>query len=537
MKKKLIEGILSLMILLSNGLCINAIDIGNAMNGWQYINGYWQYYNNSTEPLRSQWYKTGPYWHYSDGNGNMVTGLQNIGATYYLFDNNGAMLTGWRNIGEWYYFNADGSMATNRWVGNYYLGNDGKMLRNQWVANYYVDGNGKWVPNASSLQWKYIDGHWMYINTQTNEPLRSQWYKTGSYWHYSDEKGYMLTGSQNINGTGYLFDNNGAMLTGWRNIGEWYYFNADGSMATNRWVGNYYLGSDGKMLRNQWVDKYYVDGNGKWVANASLLQWQYIDGHWCYVNTQTNDRIKKQWYKTGSFWHYFDENGYSVTGWKQIDGSWYCFDNNGAMETNCWSGNYYLNGDGRMATNQWIGDYHVGADGAWDNITPTYYSQRDPRWASATYNGYTLQSTGCVPTSVAMAVDGILHNGITPTIAADYLVTTGEFAGRKHGGSGLAIKYGAEHWGLRTTGIDSYDKLLDCLNSGDIVVFQVGAGTFTSRGSTHAIVLFGNSNGSTHVYDPWNAHNGWYSISMIWNQKSTNSYDLTGGYVGYGIYK
>ena len=180
MKKKLIEGILSLMILLSNGLCINAIDIGNAMNGWQYINGYWRYYNNSTEPLRSQWYKTGPYWHYSDGNGNMVTGLQNIGATYYLFDNNGAMLTGWRNIGEWYYFNVDGSMATNRWVGNYYLGNDGKMLRNQWVANYYVDGNGKWVPNASSLQWKYIDGHWMYINTQTNEPLRSQWYKTGS---------------------------------------------------------------------------------------------------------------------------------------------------------------------------------------------------------------------------------------------------------------------------------------------------------------------------------------------------------------------
>ena len=169
--------------------------------------------------------------------------------------------------------------------------------------------------------------------------------------------------------------------------------------------------------------------------------------------------------------------------------------------------------------------------------TPTYYSQRDPRWAGATYNGYNLQSTGCVPTSVAMVVDGILHNGVTPNIMADYLVTTGEFAGRKHGGSGLAIRYGAEHWGLKTIGIGDYGTLVNCLNAGNIVVFQVGAGTFTSRGSTHAIVLFRNSDGNTYVYDPWNAHNGWYSISMIWNQRSTNSYDLTGGYVGYGIYK
>lgn len=169
--------------------------------------------------------------------------------------------------------------------------------------------------------------------------------------------------------------------------------------------------------------------------------------------------------------------------------------------------------------------------------TPTYYSQRDPRWAGETYNGYNLQSTGCVPTAVAMVVDGILHNGVTPNIMADYLVTTGEFAGRKHGGSGLAIRYGAEHWGLKTTGIGDYGTLVNCLNAGNIVVFQVGAGTFTSRGSTHAIVLFRNSGGNTYVYDPWNAHNGWYSISMIWNQRSTNSYDLTGGYVGYGIYQ
>lgn len=169
--------------------------------------------------------------------------------------------------------------------------------------------------------------------------------------------------------------------------------------------------------------------------------------------------------------------------------------------------------------------------------TPTYYAQTDGRWSGATYNGYSLRSTGCVPTSVAMAVDGILHNGVNPKTAADYLVTTGEFAGRKHGGSGLAIKYGAEHWGLKTTGINSYEALVSCLSNGNIVAFQVGAGNFTSRGTTHCIILFRNNGGSTYVYDPLNAANGWYSIATIWNQRSTNAYDLTGGYVGYGIYK
>lgn len=171
------------------------------------------------------------------------------------------------------------------------------------------------------------------------------------------------------------------------------------------------------------------------------------------------------------------------------------------------------------------------------NYTPTYYSQRDGRWSGVRYNGYSLSSTGCVPTSVAMAVDGILHNGVNPKTAADYLVTTGEFAGRKHGGSGLAIKYGAEHWGLKTTGINNYNTLVNCLNNGNIVIFQVGAGTFTSRGTTHAIVLFRNSGGNTYVYDPLNIHNGWYSISSIWSQRSGSDYDWTGGYVGYGIYR
>ena len=43
---------------------------------------------------------------------------------------------------------------------------------------------------------------------------------------------------------------NGAYPTdAWRLInGKWYYFDAIGYMAENRWIGNYYVGADGAML-------------------------------------------------------------------------------------------------------------------------------------------------------------------------------------------------------------------------------------------------------------------------------------------------
>ncbi len=170
--------------------------------------------------------------------------------------------------------------------------------------------------------------------------------------------------------------------------------------------------------------------------------------------------------------------------------------------------------------------------------TPTYYSQRDSRWAySPTYGGYNLSSTGCVPTAIAMAVDGILHNGVTPVTMANYLYyNTSEFGTIKHGGSCLAVKLGAEHWGLKTEPITNGQVLADQLSKGRIVIMAVGPGDFTSRGYTHAIVMFQNSAGNTYVYDPWNAHNGWYNIASIWSQQSRNSYDLRGGHVGYAIY-
>ena len=41
----------------------------------------------------------------------------------------------------------------------------------------------------------------------------------------------------------------GAMRTGWALVGdEWYYLNADGTMASNQWIGGYYVDASGKMV-------------------------------------------------------------------------------------------------------------------------------------------------------------------------------------------------------------------------------------------------------------------------------------------------
>ena len=77
---------------------------------------------------------------------------------------------------------------------------------------------------------------------------------------------------------------------GWqkRNGGNWYYYEKDGSLARNKWVGDYWLGADGKMAKSAWVDngRYYVDSSGKWVPNyakadkntAALNMPQYYQG-------------------------------------------------------------------------------------------------------------------------------------------------------------------------------------------------------------------------------------------------------------------
>lgn len=166
------------------------------------------------------------------------------------------------------------------------------------------------------------------------------------------------------------------------------------------------------------------------------------------------------------------------------------------------------------------------------NYNTPYYNQRDGRWANTRYGYYTMASTGCVPTSLAMVFSALTNTEVLPTTVASYLYNnTVEFNRGTEGTTGNGILVASRQWGLTPTVINSSAALTSALKEGHHVVAAVQQDKFSpwGYGTSHEIVLKGYSNGNTYVSDPYNsANNGWYSIASLWNEQSTQSVDVSG---------
>ena len=127
-------------------------------NGWVKEGSTWYYYENGAL-ARNKW--IGNYWLGADG--KMATSSWVDNGRYYvgangLWDKSAkkqevkseVKKNGWVKEGNTWYYYENGTLARNKWAGNYWLGADGKMATNAWVDNgrYYVDGSGAWVKNA-----------------------------------------------------------------------------------------------------------------------------------------------------------------------------------------------------------------------------------------------------------------------------------------------------------------------------------------------------------------------------------------------------
>ena len=126
-------------------------------HGWKKEDNSWYYYNQG-QMVKNAW--LGSYWLGSDG--KMVTNSWVDNDRYYVGANGvwekdkkkeEEKKRGWKKENNvWYYYNEDGTLARNKWAGNYWLGSDGKMVTNSWVDNnrYFVGSDGAWVQNPTN---------------------------------------------------------------------------------------------------------------------------------------------------------------------------------------------------------------------------------------------------------------------------------------------------------------------------------------------------------------------------------------------------
>lgn len=166
------------------------------------------------------------------------------------------------------------------------------------------------------------------------------------------------------------------------------------------------------------------------------------------------------------------------------------------------------------------------------NYDAPYFNQRDPRWGSVTYGGYTMASTGCAPTALAMVFSALTGSTVLPTDVAGYLYhNTVEFNRGGEGTTGRGVIMATNQWQFSATVLSAHSLLEDTLREGHYVVAAVQQNKFSpwGWGTSHEIVLKGYSNGMTYVMDPYNsANNGWYPISALWNEQSTQYGDIAG---------
>ncbi|RGI88733.1 N-acetylmuramoyl-L-alanine amidase [Dorea formicigenerans] len=208
---------------------------GKMSIGWEKINGKY-YYFSSSGAKQTGWVKPYDTWYYLNQDGVMQTGwLRFTDVTYYL-DESGALVEGWRWIdGKCYYFKSGGSMVRDTWIGDSYVDNDGVWIKGKVKENEWVQvGNEKWYRHADGSytrsNWEKIDGKWYFFD-QNGWLKRSCWVKPYDTWYYVDSEGVMQTGWLKLTEGTYYLDESGALVEGWRVIDDTMcYFRSGGSL-------------------------------------------------------------------------------------------------------------------------------------------------------------------------------------------------------------------------------------------------------------------------------------------------------------------
>ena len=436
-----------------------------------------------------------------------------------------------------YKFNEDGTMYTGIYDnGEYkvYYGEDGKKGSGfkEYKENTYFFSRVE--PNKMRTGTFSIDGSVYHFDADGNM-YTGLYEEKGSKYYFDEKTGQRVSGFKDIEGEKYFFSRvePNQMRTGTFSIdGPVYHFDADGSMHTG--------------LYEEKDNKYYFDEK----TGQRVSGFKDIEG-----KTYFFSRVEPNQMRTGVFSidgniYAFENSGEQITGnneWITINGNKYYMINNIAQQGIQKIGEYKYVFDktGKLRNSTFTENnktYEIDSNGHLIKVQTnikTYYSQKDSRWNNRKYGFSTLGKTGCASTSMAMAFETILDRTILPPEIADYLYyNTNEYNKTCVGSSGMAIVYATMRYAINREPINSHEELIQKLKEGKIVFAAMGNGKFATKTWNHAIVMSKlNDNNETFALDPLNTNNnGWVSTWLIWNEKSTDPDDATGGAYLYALF-
>ena len=327
-KNKKIITVLSVATLLAAGASMSAF----AATGWQNENSTWRYYDREGYVVTDSWKKSGNDYYYLDDNGNMaVNALIDDGDHFYYVDDNGKMVKNqWSYVededGEyqWYYFQNSGKSKTDGFLTldteKYHFTDscmDSGWLQDGEKTYYFNNDVNDRSYGSMKTGWVYVDD----FDDSDDVDIEEEG------WYYFQPSGKMIENDEKkINGSYYVFDENGLMLDNWVNFVS----KATSSDAEPN-IYKYYNKENGDRA-NGWI--YLDDMDEEDEGRDTEEGWYYFKNGIAYAPG----------YKTTSI-----VDGYSVA---KINGKIYCFDETGKMITGKVDGEgstyYYFDDDGAM---------------------------------------------------------------------------------------------------------------------------------------------------------------------------------------------
>lgn len=338
--------------------------------GWKKLKGSW-YYFDQKGIMKTGWLLLDNNWYYLKSDGKMAVRTW-IGGFYLQSDGtmarnttingiqigpSGTRITtdsensddlyskkknGWyvsEETGSWYYYNEHGGMVKGWLVlpqGKYYLDLATGTMKKGFQK---IDGKRYYfTPSTGILKtgWFKVKGK-RYSASSFGIIRKNRWLNNNT--RYVDKNGAAYTGFNMIGGNTYYFHPSTAKkVKGWQKIEDnWYYFDNSGVMVKRKWVTypatrkKCYLQADGTMASNTWVGKYFVNSSG-YKSGQTRSKGLYKENNKLYYNNNKFEKVSG-WVTIDSKKYYFGTDYAAVIGLQSIDGKSYYFDKTGVMQT------------------------------------------------------------------------------------------------------------------------------------------------------------------------------------------------------------